>query len=283
MIRRLLKRLRELFSGRDETVLDFLGVRAIDVDNGILVLPDHIVAVLDVTGTDYLYSSGEAQAEITNAWKKLLNDSRMSVQLFVDVRPLKWDLPGGYLDIVERQLPSNSVDPWYRRRFEMHRDAIMRGEVDIFRPKQLRQLAIIRFAAGESTRRAVVGESYAYQPEPEPWRFWEKVSFRFSGEKGLRDWRSNRRVLAAALDKEISKFASDARAVPGMSVRRLRGLELIQLLHLLWRDDESHDEWISDEQMLTDLLHENETNGEIEHNGPQLPLEEEEGDEDGTR
>ena len=276
MIRRLLQRLRELFSGRDETVLDFLGLRAIDVEEGILVLPDHIVAVLDLGGTDYIYSNVEGQAAITNAWKKLLNDSRMSVQLFVDVRPLRWDIPGGYLDVIERQLPTDSTDPWYRRRFEMHRDAILRGEVDAaVRGKQLRQLAIIRFAAGESTRRDVPGESAAYQPEPEPWRFWEKVHYRFAGEKGLSDWRRNRRRLAEALDKEVRKFVSDTHGVPGMTARRLRGAELVQLLHLLWREDAAYDEWIGDAATLAEMMDDDENLAEISHPGPQLSVDEE--------
>lgn len=238
----------------EEDVRDFIGVVELDTDAGmgVIVMPEHCAAVVRLSGTDYAYASPEVREEIVSGWASALNSAGVSVQLFVNVRPMRWRLPGGFLDQMKTQTEADLKSEWQRRRYERMEEAILRGELDIYPALEVHQFAILRYGIGLSeNKRFGSGEHAMYIPPRRGLRFWETPKTEFgSGEEGLRAWRARRDEAINALSLVVERFLRDVTAVPGMSASICTGLEISQLLHGLWRGEGALDEWITDETML---------------------------------
>lgn len=241
----------------EEDVHDFLGVVEIDTDPamGVLVMPDVVTAVLVCSGSDYGYASIEEKQAIVSSWEQVLNSARLSIQIFADRRPYVWDLPGALLDTTERQVVDAPEGSWRRERFERWRDAILSGELERrFPVAELRQYMIIRYPVGNAEVIRVPGEPSMYVPPRRGLKFWESIPTIFGNRtNGLDEWRARRNEAIRGLSGEITRIENDVRRVPGMTLERVSGLELVQLLHLLWRGEAAYDEWISDTDRLEEI------------------------------
>ena len=237
----------------EEDIHDFLGVVELDTEPGmgVLVLPEHVAAVLEVSGTDYAYADPALRSEIVEGWASVLNSAGISLQVFILRRPMLWTAPGGFLDLMRRQVEADLHSDWQTRRLQRMEDAILRGELDGYPAMELRQYAVLRHAVGTlENRRIGNGEASMYIP-PNRARFWDKPATLFGqGETGLAEWRKRREEAIGALSLVVERFLRDLPAVPGMSAKPLGGLELAQLLHLLWREEDALDEWIGDDETL---------------------------------
>jgi len=250
--------------GGEEDVHDFVGIVQLDAGLGILVLPEHVAAVIEVSGTDYAYAPAARSAQVLAAWRDALADADCSVQVFIHRRPINWDLPGGYLEAIERQVADAATRArpedvrWMRRRLELHRQAVLRGEWDRQTPTRsvadLRQYIVIRRASGKTEVSQREGETPMYLPPRRGFRaLISSVTTRFGGTGGLAEWRRAREREAAALADEVERFMADLSRVPKLEARRLSGLEIAQLLHLLLRDEAAYDEWIDDEAEMLEI------------------------------
>lgn len=241
----------------EEDIHDFLGVVEIDLNPrmGVLVLPDHVAAVLKVSGTDYAYTSSDERAAILDRWESTLNTARLSIQIFVDRRPYEWGAPGAFLDELERQVEDSNPSDWQRHRLKRWQDAILSGELERrFPVADLRHYMVVRYAMGRAESIRNPGEPPMYVPPNRSWRFWETVTTAFGDKRrGLDVWRNRRNEAIRGLHAEVTRLENDARNIPGFRLERLSGLELVQLLHLLWRGRDAYDEWIDSEERLEQI------------------------------
>lgn len=240
-----------------EDTHDFLGVVEIDIDPalGVLVMPDVVTAVLVASGTDYAYSSVSEREAIVTSWEQVLNSARLSIEVFADRRPYIWDLPGALLDTTERQVADAPEGSWRRQRFERWRDAILSGELEkTFPVSELRQYLVIRYPVGSAEVIRVPNEPPMYMPPRRGLRFWESIPTVFGDRaKGLDAWRARRNEAIRGMIGEITRLENDVGRVPGLTLERASGLELVQLLHLLWRGDAAYDEWIGSTEQLDEI------------------------------
>ena len=245
---------------------DFLGLVYFDPARNVLVLPEHVAAILSVAGTDWAYRLTQRE-DIISGWANLLNGSGLSVQVFYHRRPIKWDEAGGHLDIIERQVNESTPDPdsWEHRRFARYKEAMLSGEDKALRGiNEVYQYVVIRFAMGatESVRQA--GESAMYLPPKTGWRFWEQAATLFGGPEGRSAWESKANAAAHKLNEEIRVFTARAENIPDFYVERATPLETIQLLHLLWIEDNAYNPglWVRDGKMMNQIV-----SGEVENSG----------------
>jgi hypothetical protein len=248
----LLGGLRSRLRPPEEAVRDFLGVVELDTDSlmGVLVLPEHVTAILRVSGTDYSYVDGEGRREIVARWADLLNSAGISVQVFIDRRPLIWDLPGGFLDTMRREVEADLRGEWQHRRYQKMEEAILRGELDSFPAMELSQYVVLRYGLGTAENHRLGREGSMYIPPRHGIRFWERPKTLFGGEEGLAAWRSRRDEAIRQLAEAVDRFLRNVGTVPGLSAEPCSGLEVAQLLHLLWRGERALDEWLIDEAAL---------------------------------
>lgn len=224
-----------------ETIQDFLGVAHIDDDT--LVVGNHIVAVVQVSGTDHTSTSADQRKAIRQAYLDFLNNGGISFQELIDIRPINWQIE--YLDEQERMAAAarDAGDSWAWERFTVHRRAVLAreikrkfGGVDVLR---LRQYVVVPYYMGEVT----------YYPPRRSWRFWESVNNNYN----RRNWRQAIRLGRRQLTDQVHSFQSFAQTI-GLETQRLSGLELTQLLHLLWRGPAAYDEWISSAEELHAIM-----------------------------
>lgn len=243
-----------------EDVHDFMGVVEIDPlpDMGVLVMPNHVAAVLEVSGTSYLYASPEMRERIIDAWAGALNNSRMSVQFYLLVRPIGWSLPGGFLDHLDEQVAWSDPSPWQLRRAKRWREAIEGGELErLFAVSDVGQYLIVRHAIGEYEAMSTGGED-VYLPPRRGWRFWERIpsALGLNRDEQLARWRARRAEAVESLITTVTRAINDFSSVPGptggMNVSPLSGVALTQLVHYLWRGDRAFgaSEWVADEATL---------------------------------
>jgi len=233
--------LRSRFGGGDaETVEDFLGV--VHLDDDVLVVGHHIVALLEVSGTNWFGASDEGQKGIRNAYLELLNNSELSFQEIVDTRGINWELE--YLKGFREQAMATAAagDDWAMDRFEKYERAISRFEIE----RKLERIVV--------TRRQYVAIPYymgrpTYYPPRRSWRIWQRVTNEFNRNNYRTALRRGRRQLADAANRYTAMSAR-----MNMTSRRLTALEITQLLHLLWRSEEAYDEWIGSEEQMRDIM-----------------------------
>ena len=241
----------------EEDIHDYLGVVEIDIDPslGMLVMPDVVTAVLVVSGTDYVYASQDEQKSIVQGWEQVLNSARLSIQLFADRRPYVWTQPDALLDVTERQVADAPQGSWRRQRFERWSNAVLNGELERhFAVTELRQYMVIRYPIGSSEVIRVPDEPPMYVPPRKGLKFWESIPTVFGDRtKGLDAWRARRNDAIRGMVSELTRLENDASRIPGMSLERASGLELVQLLHLLWRGDAAYDEWINTPAQLEEI------------------------------
>ncbi len=263
-----------------EDIRDFLGVVEIDQVGrlGILVLPEHVSAVLRVGGTDYASGSVELREEIVGGWAALLNTAGVSAQIFVHRARIAWDLPGGFLDLMRAQVEADFHSDWQLTRYERMETALLAGELDGFPVMDQRSYIVLRHAIGSSEMRATGRSSVPmYVPPRRGLRFWEKPKTTFgSGERGYEEWTRRRDDAARGLALTVERFLRDIGIVPGLSAEPCGRLEIAQLLHLLWRGERSYDDWLVDESRLNDVLRGDSLLGTLDpapatHDAPLLP------------
>lgn len=276
----LLERARRLLPKRseEEDVHDFLGVVEVDLDPrlGVLVLPDHVAAVLRVSGTSFAYASAEQRTSIIEAWQNLLNNARLSLQIFIDRRPYNWELPGNLLDQMRHQMEDSDPSDWQRRRLQRWSESMSNREFErMFPVTDLRQYLIISYAIGEAEWVRLPNEPPIHVPPNKGWRFWEKVPTAFGDRRhGLDTWRRKRNEAIRGLHLEIGRLENDTRSIPGLRLERASGLEVVQLLHLLWRSDSAYDEWIGDEARLNHLRQGDALDAALQQQQPETTSEE---------
>lgn len=255
-------RLRDFLRLRreEEDVHDFLGVVMIDPRYNVIVMPDHVAAVLRVSGTDYLYSQS-VRDRILDAWRDLLNKGGISVQGFLDRRPIKWDLEGGHLDQIKAQVDAYSTDPesWEQRRLGRYREALLNAELESgqhLAVSELSQYVVIRLAMGVAELLIGDDERPMYLPPARGWRFWEQISVTFRGRRGRDLWKRQAEAASRALIEEVHRFMALAAEVPGFSIERCDALEIAQLLQVLWNDEEAYEPgvWVRDRAMLRNII-----------------------------
>jgi hypothetical protein len=240
-----------------EDVHDFLGVVQIDVRHDTLVLGDHIAAILEVSGTDYLHASGLREA-IRETWKNTLNSVNMDVQCFFDRRPISWDLPGGHLDIISRQTNAytKDEDSWEQQSLARYKEAILSGQLETNQPvNELRQYIVLRYPMGTAENVRMDDERVMYLPPKTSLRFWEQAQVMFSGRRGRVAWEARANRACQKLDEQVRIFRSRI-DVPGLSIKRLESIEITRCLHLLWLEEEAYTPgaWIKDEEMLREIV-----------------------------
>ena len=275
--------------GASEDVHDFIGIVEIDPELAIIVMPDHVATIIETTGTDYRYAPPERVENILTAWERTLTYAGLHVQIFIDRRPINWDVPEGYLHSMEMTVEeaAKTARPrdaaWMRRRFERHANAIRAGELDrqtsapLGTPigvADLRQFFVIRRAIGRAEAVYREGEAPSYLPPRHGLRaMFSSVPRVFGGDEGPAAWRARRDAAAAALAEEVGRFMDDASGIPGISLRPLSGLEIAQSLHLLLRGDrEAYNEWLDDASALRSILGREIAGGEISHTRVHRPL-----------
>jgi hypothetical protein len=254
-----------------EIARDFIAISNIDPELGVVVLSDHIVAVIETSGTDYRYATSSQADNIIAGWREFLSTSPMSVQILVHRRPIVWNLANGYLDTMERQVKSaaaiaNATNrpedaSWMQRRLDKHKKAIESGELDRQTPDDigiadLRQYFVIRRAIGKAEADFQEGQPTVYIPHPRGLRTLV-TSLRTTfgtGDVAIRAWHRMKVQAAVQLDDEVSTFISHIHRVPDLEVRRLMGAELIQVYQMLLRDREATAEWIDDDAALREWL-----------------------------
>jgi len=233
--------LRSRFSsGNAETVENFLGV--VHLDDDVLVVGNHIVAILEVSGTNWFGTSDEGQKGIRNAYLELLNNSELSFQEIVDTRPINWELEflQGFREAARATAAAG--DDWAMDRFEKYERAISRWEIERKLERVVvssRQYVAIPYYMGRPT----------YYPPRRGWRFWQRVTDDFNRNNYRAALRRGRRQLADAAARYVSMSAR-----MNMSARRLGALEITQMLHLLWRNEEAYNEWISSEERMREIM-----------------------------
>jgi hypothetical protein len=246
------------FEREAEDVHDFLGVVEIDAlpEMGVLVLPNHVTAVLETTGTDFGHASAELRAGILEGWTSMLNASRNSIQVFVHRRPVAWDRPGGHLEHLRDQVEASGPNTWQRARMERFAQAIRDGELEsLFPVAEVRMCLVIRVPLGTNEVAAPGSVDDAmYKPPRRSWRVWEALPSILGNRRNrLASWRARRNAAIRDLATAVSRLQNDAAGVPGLALRPLSGLETTQLLHLLWQGDRALDEWIGSDADLEAL------------------------------
>ena len=240
-----------------QDVHDFLGVVYYDPALRVVVLPDHVATLLRVTGTDYLYAP-TFRDNIIDGWRDLLNGSGLSVQAYFHRRPINWGVPGGHLDIIKRQVDEANGDPdsWEQRRFEHYREALL-GPDTIDSVNETYQYVVIRLAMGSAEAVREAGEDTTmYLPPKTGWRFWEQAATVFGSPEGQSAWEAKAQAAARRLNEEVRTFMSRSHTIPGFSVDRASALETIQLLHLLWMEEDAYAPglWVRDAKMVRDII-----------------------------
>ena len=254
-----------------EVARDFVGISNIDPELGVLVLADHIVAVIETSGTDYRYATNRQADAIIAGWREFLSTSPMSVQVVVHRRPIVWNLAYGYVDTIERQTRRgieaaeaagrHDDAAWMARRLDKHKKAVESGELDRQVPNgigvaDLRQYFVIRRAVGKAEADFAEGQVTVYIPHPRGFRtIVTSLRTTFgTGDAAIRTWHRMKVQAAVQLDDEVSTFMSHIHRVPGIECRRLAGAELIQVYQMLLRDREATAEWIDDDASLHEWL-----------------------------
>jgi hypothetical protein len=240
-----------------QDVHDFLGLIYYDPSLRVAVLPDHVACLLRVSGTDYLYALS-FRDNIIDGWRDLLNGSGLSVQAFFHRRTINWAVPGGHLDIIKRQVDEANADPdsWEQRRFERYKEALL-GPETIDSVNEIYQYVVIRLAMGNTEAVREAGEDTAmYLPPKTGWRFWEQAATVFGSPEGQSAWESKAQTAARRLNEEVRAFIGRVHTIPGFSVERASALETIQLLHLLWMEEEAYAPglWVRDAKMIRDII-----------------------------
>jgi hypothetical protein len=261
LIDRIPKRVRTAFERPEETVHDFLGVVQMDPELAILVLPDHVAAIVEMSGTDYFYLGNRAaQDGIEVSWANILNNSRLSLQTFVDRRPIDWTRQHlePLFDQVIHPVDSglDEADPWAIERYRKYEEDILAESIEALghKPADLRQLVVIRHSMGTAESVRSENESI-YLPPRRSLRFWEKMPTVFGADDGLERWRQRRHEAAFYLSNEVQRFMDVSNSL-GFGARRIDGLELARLFHLLWMGEQARDEgrWIEDDTMLRRIV-----------------------------
>ena len=263
-----------------EDVHDFLGVVEIDQVGrlGILVMPEHVAAILRVSGTDYASASVDLREETVDGWAGLLNSAGVSLSIFLHRSKIAWDLPGGFLDLMRRQVEADLHSDWQTTRYERMEAALLAGELDGFPVMEQRSFIILRHSIGASEMK-MSGRTGTpmYIPPRRGIKFWETPKTTFGdGERGYEEWTARRDESARALALIVERFLRDVGIVPGLSAEPCGRLEIAQLLHLLWRGERSYDDWLSDESRLDDVVRGDSLLGTMDsapsvHNVPVLP------------
>jgi hypothetical protein len=240
-----------------QDVHDFLGVVYYDPALRVLVLPEHVATLLRVAGTDYLYAPA-TRAGIVNGWIELLNGSGLSVQAFFHRRPINWEVAGGHLDIIKRQVDeaNSAPDSWERRRFELYREALT-GPDTLANVNDIYQYVVVRLAIGATEAVREPGEGTTmYLPPKTGWRFWERAATIFGGPEGQGAWEAKAQKAARELNTEVQTFMGRAHSIPDFSVERASALEVVQLLHLLFMEDEAYapGSWVRDVKMMRAIV-----------------------------
>ncbi len=243
----------------DRDVHDFLGIRYFDPARNVMVLPEHVAALLRVSGTDFAYRP-EERVGIIDGWANLLNGSGLDVQLFYHRRPINWSAPGGHLDGIKAQVDAATMDPdsWEQRRFKRYLEALTSGrEEALLSVNEIYQYVVIRFPLGVTE--AVAGqenERAMYLPPKTGWRFWEQVSTLFGGPEGRAAWEQRATRASHKLNEEVNVFMGRASAINNFDVERATPLETIQILHLLWMEEEAYAPglWITDTKMMNEII-----------------------------
>jgi hypothetical protein len=238
---------------------DFLGVVMIDPRYNVLVLADHVAAILRVSGTDYLYAP-ELRERIVERWRDLLNKGGISVQAFIDRRPIVWDLEGGHLDQIAAQVDAYTTDKdsWEQQKFARYREAILNHELESQRLPiaELRQYVIIRLPMGIAE--SLVGDDSrpVYLPPSGGWRFWEQLPTLFRGRAGRDEWKRQAEAASRALSEEVRRFLAWANDIEGFRVTRAGAMEMTQLLHLLWLEDVAFEPgvWVGNPEMFRRII-----------------------------
>jgi hypothetical protein len=244
----------------EEDVHDFLGVVMIDPRYNVIVMPDHVAAVLRVSGTDFLYSQS-VRDRVLDAWRDMLNKGGISVQAFVDRRPIKWDLEGGHLDQIKVQVDAYSTDPesWEQGQLARYREALLNAELESgqrLAVSELAQYVVIRLAMGAAELLIGDDERPMYLPPARSWRFWEQIPVMFRGRRGRDLWKRQAEAASRALVEEVRRFMALASEVPGFSIERCDALEITQLIHVLWKEDAAYEPgvWVRDRTMLRNII-----------------------------
>lgn len=256
-------RLRDFLRLRreEEDIHDFLGVVMIDPRYNVIVMPDHVAAVLRVSGTDYLYSQS-IRDQVLDGWRDLLNKAGISVQAFVDRRPIKWDLEGGHLDQISDQVDAYTTDPdsWEQRRLARYQEALLNSELESgqhLKVSELNQYVVIRLAMGAAELLIGDDERPMYLPPARGWRFWEQIPVTFRGRRGRELWKRQAEAASRALVEEVRRFLALAVDVKGgFSVERCDALEITQLLQVQWNDEAAYEPgvWVRDKAMLRSII-----------------------------
>lgn len=242
----------------EEGLHDFLGVVEIDQVGrlGILVLPEHVAALVRVSGTDYASGSTELKEDIVDAWATVLNNAGVSVQLFVHRAPIVWDLPGGFLDLMREQVEADLHSDWQVTRYERMEAALLAGELDNWPVMEQRTYAVLRHFIGASEMKTT-GRSGSpmYVPPRRSIRFWETPQSTFGdGDRGYAAWQEKRDAAAEALAQITDRFLRDLSLIPSMTADAAGRLEIAQLLHVLWRSDRSAQEWLASDADIERIL-----------------------------
>jgi hypothetical protein len=255
--------------GEDETMRDFLGVVEFDTSDPnfpVLVLRDHVVCLMVASGTDYMYAPDALRRSIYEGWGRLLTNAELSLQAFVDVRPLRHDLPGGIVEVTRQMIADIeereheiaattktkiAEDPWREERVESFVNAVADGALEeaFGRPLlELRQLVAVRMATGAVERVPDPDDKKApmYYPRRRSWKVWEQPEFRYLGPGGRTAWIADRERAVAYLREAAGRIVNDAAPISRFRLRPATAIEVTQLLHLLWNGEAAQAEWIGD-------------------------------------